>query len=331
MAMAKGFFEDKNVLVTGASGFLGGHLVEGLIGRKANVIGLVHDLKKNSYIKHQKLGDKITLVGSDILDLQRMIAVINKYDIDYIFHTAANAIVRSCSNDPIGCFQTNIMGTANVLEAARQYGRVQGIMCMESDKSYGSFDEKDLPYKETQAIKPRNVYEVSKASAGLVALSYYYNYNLPIFTIRAANLYGSGDMTLTRLVPGSILRILRNEQPILYSGVGNYIREFVYTKDASYFLIELMERIKETKGNVINVGSGQTFSVKDVMEKICGLMKTKQKPKIVEKEDTFKEIEKQYLDLKKLKKLLGSSFRITDFDKGLKETIDWYTKFHKES
>jgi CDP-glucose 4,6-dehydratase len=316
----------KPVLVTGASGFLGGHVVERLLARGAEVVGLVHDVHKDSYVKFQGLPVD-HMVNGDITSLEDMRRIISDYEIEYVFHLAADPIVRKCATDPLGCFETNIMGTAIPLEAARQVGTVKGMLCMESDKSYGSFDARDLPYREDQALKPSNVYEVSKACAGLVAKAYDSNYDLPTYTIRGANLYGPGDMNLSRLLPGSILRLLNGEQPVLYGGVGDYVREFIYVADAAEVICQLMEKIDDTRGHAINLGSGETFRVGDLMDQICDAVGGGLTPRVEEKGGAFKEIEKQWLDLTKLNSFVPQ-YDYVKMPDGLRMTVDWYRKFH---
>ena len=320
---------NRPVLVTGAAGFLGGHLVERLLSRGAEVIGLTHDIHKDSYAKFEDLPVNHWAQG-DITDLTSMNRIFADYEVEYLFHLAADPIVRKCSLDPLGCFQTNIMGTAVVLEAARQVGTVKGVLCMESDKSYGSFDAKDLPYKEDQALKPSNIYEVSKACSGLVAKAYDSNYDLPTFTIRGANLYGPGDMNLSRLIPGSVLRLLNNEKPVLYGGVANYIREFIYVADAAELCIQLMEKIDATRGQPINLGSGETFRVGDLMNRICETVGSDLRPEVIEKASSFKEIEAQWLDLTKLHGFIPD-YNCVDMSEGLRSTVDWYRRFHNST
>lgn len=318
------YLRNQSVLITGATGFLGGHLVESLLGRGASVVGLSHDVHRDSYISVENLPID-HMVRGDITDLRSIQRIIADYEIDYVFHLAADAIVRKCSLDPIGCFNTNIIGTATVLEACRQVGTVKGVLCMESDKSYGSFDVKDLPYQEDQALKPSNVYEVSKACAGYIAKAYDSNYNLPTFTVRGANLYGPGDMNTSRLIPGSVLRILNGEHPVLYGGVGDYIREFIYVGDAAEIICRLMEQIGDVRGMPFNLGSGSTHRVVGVIDQICQLMGTDLGPQIVEKSSTFKEIEQQYLDLTRLHTYV-KEFDYTPMPEGLHKTVEWYTK-----
>ncbi|MDC3315672.1 GDP-mannose 4,6-dehydratase [Candidatus Thioglobus sp.] len=316
----------KNVLITGISGFLAPHIAEKLLNLGANVIGSVHDNKKIDYGKITGLYEKITLAQADINDLTRLEEIVANYEIDYIFHCAANSIVRQCATNPVGCFQTNIIGTMNILEAARRVGGVKGIACMESDKSYGSFDPEDLPYKEGQAIKPTNVYEVSKACSGLIAEAYSNNYSLPVFTIRAANLYGPGDMNMSRLIPGSIMRLFHSESPVLYSGVAKYIREFLYVEDAAESLIKLMEKIDITKSNIFNLGSGEIHQIENIIKLMCEKIDSNINPVMINKSSLFKEIEQQYLDIEKVRKVL-TDYKTVDLDEGLNKTISWYKEY----
>lgn len=320
--------KNKKVLVTGMSGFFAPHIAKLLYNLGADIIGTIHDHKKKSYLETTKLNEKMTIVYVDINDLQRIEEIINNYDIEYIFHCAANAIISKCAINPIGCFKTNIIGTANILEASRKIGGIKGIVCMESDKSYGSFDEKDLPYREDQPIKPKNIYEVSKACSGLIAQSYINNYDLPIYTIRAANLYGPGDPNMSRIIPRSIIRLFNDEAPILYDGVANYIREFLYVEDAAKMIVGLMENIEVTKGETYNLGSGDIHKIKDVIKIICEKINPDIKPMIVKKDIFFKEIEKQYLDCNKIKNILPN-IKMTKLNGGLNKTILWYDE-HKE-
>jgi CDP-glucose 4,6-dehydratase len=318
-------WKKKNILITGMSGFLAPHIADKIVKLGGNVIGGIHDEKKTCYYRISGLGKLMTIVDLDIGDLQRIKEVITNYEINFIFHCAANSIVKNCVKNPIGAFSVNILGTANILEAARTIGNIEGIMCMESDKSYGSFEKNQLPYKETDGVKPKNVYEVSKACSGLIAETYSYNYNLPVFTVRAANLYGPGDMNTSRLIPGSILRSLNKEDPILYSGVAQYVREFLYVEDAADAIIKLMENINLTKSNIYNIGSGAIHSIEKVMKMLLLATPGQSKVRIVEKDALYKEIEEQYVDYSKMLSIVPN-FSPRNLEVGLKETVIWYKK-----
>lgn len=316
-------WKNKNVLITGMGGFLAPHIAKILLNSNANIVGCVHDLKRNSFCETEGIDKKISIAEVDINDIDRVKEVLANYEVNYIFHCAANSIVKSCVKDPVGAFKTNIIGTANILEAARLIGGIEGVMCMESDKSYGSFDKNDLPYLEDHPIKPVNVYEVSKACSGLIANAYSNNYGLPVFTVRAANLYGPGDNNLSRIIPGSILRILNGNSPFLYSGVASYVREFLYVEDASKAIIKLMENINLSKANVFNIGSNSIHRIDEMMDIIVSKFPDNIKVNIVEKDPLFREIEEQYVDYSKLMKIFPE-FAPRSIQDGLDPTIEWY-------
>jgi CDP-glucose 4,6-dehydratase len=322
-------WNNKNVLITGIYGFLAPHIAKNLISKGANIIGGYHDIKKYSFCSIDKIDKLITLADMDINNIDRVKEIISNYEIDFIFHCAAHSIVRTCVRNPVGAFSTNIMGTVNVLEAARQVGGVKGIMCMESDKSYGSFESNNLPYKETQGIKPTNVYEVSKACSGLITNAYSNNYDMPVFTVRAANLYGPGDMNISRLIPGTILRILGDKSPILYSGVADYIREFLHVEDAVIGMVGLMEQIDKSRSNIFNIGSSSIHTISDVMNIVLKSMNKEIEVQIIEKDPLFKEIKEQYVDYDKLQSIV-SNYSARTIEQGLVDTIEWYSNHYDQ-
>jgi CDP-glucose 4,6-dehydratase len=322
-------WNNKNVLITGIYGFFAPHIAKNLISKGANVVGSYHDIKKYSFCGIDGIDELITLAYMDINDIGRVKEIISNYEIDFIFHCAAHSIVRTCVKNPVGAFSTNIMGTVNVLEAARLVGGVKGIMCMESDKSYGSFDSNNLPYKETQGIKPTNVYEVSKACSGLITDAYSNNYDMPVFTVRAANLYGPGDMNMSRLIPGSILRVLGGKSPILYSGVADYIREFLHVEDAAMGVVGLMEQIDRSRSNIFNIGSSSVHTISEVMNIVLNSMNQELDVQIIEKDPLFKEIKEQYVDYSKLQSVV-SDYSARPIEEGLDDTIEWYSKHYDQ-
>jgi CDP-glucose 4,6-dehydratase len=255
-----------NVLVTGAAGFIGANLIDQLAKQGAKVFGLVHDRMQNGHALLREAGLFTTLAG-DVCDLRRMLEVIVDREIDLIYHLAAKSIVRNCRLDPLGCLATNVLGTATVLEAARQSERVQGILCAESDKSYGPGQ---VPYREDQALLPQAVYEASKACVSHVCAAYWHNYGLPVVTVRTANVYGERDPNRSRLVPNTICRLLAGQAPQITAGAAEFRREFVYVGDvcAAY------QRVLESGlwGEAFNIGSGECYTVSEAVEMIARVM-----------------------------------------------------------
>ena len=296
-----------NILVTGAAGFIGHHLCCAL-SSKNHVFGLYHDTPPRSVVWHP--------IRRDVTDRDAMLGVIVDREIDQVYHCAAKSIVRNCCRDPIGCLQVNVIGTASLLEACRLSKRVQGIMCMESDKSYGAGP---TPYKEGQALEPSGIYEASKACAGLVAKSYHDNFQLPVFTIRSANVYGPGDPNKSRLVPRTISRIKQGKQPQVTAGAENFLREFIYI----YNLLEAMISLMEVApwGEAINVGSGYTMTVPQLIACICDEMGISCQSESWEEPGDLLEIPSQSLCLDKLHRLIPDLTEPFSISEGIRKTV----------
>lgn len=321
-------YSNKTVLITGASGFLGGHLAEELLQRGARVIGLDHKAKEHSYLAYENLDSEITLCQGDITKLDSLLSIIREYRIEYIFHCAGRAILSDCSKHPVECFDANVMGTVNILDCARQCDHVKGIACMESYKLYGSLLKEDLPYNENQTIRPSNIYEVSKAASNYILKGYQQNYNIPVLAIRLANLYGPGDFNV-RIVPQSILKVLDNQPPEIYEEVQDYVREFLYVKDAASAICDLLTHVDTLSGETINLGSGSTYKIRDVITTILGILESNMEPKVIKKSLAYTEIDEQYLDIRKLKSLLPG-FEPKRIEAGLAETIKWYVQNYEQ-
>lgn len=307
-----------NILVTGAAGFLGMAMVKRLYDEgvpNRTVIGLLHD--RDPHLCHY-WSNQPWRQGS-VMDYPRMLELIVNDEIDQIYHCAAKPIVRNCNADPVGCFNVNVVGTATVLEAARQSGRVSGILCMESDKAFGTAP---LPYSESQALQPSGIYEASKACVSHLVRAYHHTYGTPVFGIKSANFYGPGDQQFSRLIPNTITRLLRGEKTQITTGAALFSREFIYVDDLVRFAVALMD--KRPWGRSINVGTGDTATVADVIKLICKLM---DKPFEVEdwpKPDTLKEIPCQVLDISGLCALVPEVRTSMSLREGLEKTIDWY-------
>jgi CDP-glucose 4,6-dehydratase len=308
----------KSVLVTGASGFIGAAVVETLIALGARVVSLV---RNDGYeYKTNSLEGSFVYRG-DVSDYNLMCEIISTNEIEYIFHLAANAIVRVAARDPMSTYRANVMGTVALLEAARNVGRCKKIVVASSDKAYGDHDV--LPYVETMALQPRNTYDTSKACTDLIARSYAHNYDMPIVVTRCSNVYGPGDPNQSRIIPNTIERINRGERPILYSDVSVMEREFIYIDDVVDACLRLALSDQKTNGQAYNVGGTGAHSVQSVVEEILLLMESTLTAEIVPREPVFKEILKQYIDATKLTEATGWKPQTT-LSTGLLKTIAWY-------
>ena len=168
--LRKSFWQDRRVLVTGCTGFLGSWLTTRLVEFGADVIGLRRDQVPYSQLVRSGLIRRITIVDGDISDYTLVERVLAEYEVDTIFHLAAQTIVGIANRAPLSTFETNIKGTWVLLEAARRNPTVNRIIVASSDKAYG--DHKTLPYQEDAPLQGRHPYDVSKTCADILAQAY---------------------------------------------------------------------------------------------------------------------------------------------------------------
>ena len=313
--------QGKNILITGATGFIGSSIARQFVDKGDNVVCL----SRSSGKTQSRIPKGATIVTGDVCDYNLMSDIISSKEIDYIFHMAANSIVRNSARDPMSTYRSNVMGTVALLEAARNVGRCKKIIVASSDKAYGDHDV--LPYVESMSLQPKNTYDTSKACADLISRSYAHNYNMPIVVTRCSNVYGPGDPNMSRIIPNTITRILRNERPVLYSDVAEMEREFIYIDDvvSAYELITLSDN--RTHGNAYNVGGTGVYTVSKIVDAILTEMKSNLTTTIVEREPIFKEIKRQFIDAKKISNDVGWSPKV-DLNKGLATTIEWYKSLY---
>jgi len=307
-----------NVLVTGANGFLGAALCNRLLEMNKTVVGLVRD---RNYKSRRDILDRISVVYGDLRDYDTVRYAVSKYEIDTIFHLGAITILKMATSDPKTCLQTNIMGTSNVLEAARECGHVSKIVVASSDKAYGNHEV--LPYVEDFCLLASDPYSTSKSCTDLISQSYAYTYGLDVSILRSGNIFGPGDLNKSRIIPGSILRILDGERPVIYKGVGSYKREFMYIDDVVEGYLYVQDR--GLKGEAYNIGGSGYQTIFETVHMVIEEMGVDIEPQIVGKD--FIEIKEQYLDAAKLKNLGWQCKH--DIRSGIRAAIPWYTEYHK--
>ncbi|MCP2520620.1 GDP-mannose 4,6-dehydratase [Candidatus Aminicenantes bacterium AC-708-M15] len=327
MVREDNFWKNKKVLITGISGFVGSHLAKELINKKANVIGLIRDYNPYSYLFFEEINNKIIEVRGSVTDLFLVQRVINEYEVDTVFHLAAQTIVGIANNSPLSTFESNIMGTWNVLEACRTSKTVQRVIIASSDKAYG--EQENLPYKETHPLNGLFPYDASKACADILARSYYKTYKLPVAVTRASNIYGEGDLNFSRIVPGTIRSIIYDEEPIIRSD-GKPIRDYIYVEDIIQGYLVLAEKLHEKNimGEAFNFGTNKPISVLDLVKLIIEISGKKNlKPKILN--IAKGEIYCQYLDSRKARERLGWENKYS-LENGLNKTYKWYEEYFEK-
>ena len=313
----------KNVLVTGATGLLGGHLVEELAKRNACAVAIVRDDIPNCYLKSGNLDRKIRMVRGNVEDYPLVERTMNEYEIEACFHLGAQTIVGTANRSPMSTFEANIKGTWNVLEAARNSSLVKATVVASTDKVYG--ESKNLPYLETHPLLASHPYGVSKACADMLASAYSKTYGLNVGVTRCGNIFGGGDLNFNRIIPGTIQSLLREQRPVIRSD-GKMVRDYVYVKDivdANLRLSEALLSGKE-KGEAFNFSYSKPNTVLEVVEAVQKAMGTALKPIVENKASN--EIPAQYLSAAKAQEKLG--WKPTwGLESGLKPTVEWYKKY----
>ncbi len=319
-------WKGKNVFVTGGNGFLGSWLVNDLVKKGANVTCLIRDSVVNSNLQLLGISDKINVVYGMLEDYYTVERGMNEFEAEVCFHVAAQAIVGIANKSPLPTFETNIKGTWNILEACRQLS-VKRTVVASSDKAYGEHEK--LPYKEDFSLNGLTPYEASKSCTDILARAYAKTYGMAVAVTRCGNIYGGGDLNLSRIVPGTIKSILNNERPIIRSD-GTPIRDYIYVLDAVAAYIALAEQLdrKEVAGEAFNFGTQEPISVLDLVKKIIATAGKKVEPQILNQAKN--ELQAQYLDWTKAKNVLGWKPK-HGLDDGLKETVEWYRKFFGDS
>lgn len=315
---------DKNIFVTGATGLVGAHLVERLLKFKPRqIICLVRSKDPESYFYSQHLDELVVLAYGDLKDKERIFEIMSKYEVNHVFHVAAQPIVPAAYLNPYNTLNVNIIGTVNVLEAARLLPNIESIIVASSDKAYGKVC---LKATEEQPLNADHPYDVSKSCADLIARTYFATYHLPVTVSRFGNIYGPGDLNMSRLVPGIMKAIINNEVLEIRSD-GLHRRDYIYVKDVVDGYICLAEKITIAQGQAFNFSSQLNFSVLGLIDMVSNILQKKVNYQIVNNQQN--EIFEQSLNCAKAGRVLGWQSQ-SNFENSIKETFSWYEKYFQK-
>ena len=323
MAKKSSFWNERPVLLTGASGLVGSWLVEDLLSQGAQVVCLVRDRVPDSRFFSDGLDKKVTVASGSLEDRNACERVINEYEPATVFHLGAQTIVQTANRSPLHTFRANIEGTWNLLEACRTHGKsVEQIIVASSDKAYG--EQKKLPYTEETPLQGKHPYDVSKSCVDLISQSYAATYSLPVAISRCGNFFGGGDLNFNRIVPGTIQSLLKNEPPVIRTD-GKFVRDYIYVKDAVSAYLTLAEKYKPALcGEAFNFSNEAQMTTLEMVSLISKLMKKNIAPNV--QNNASGEIRNQHLSAKKAHEALGwkAAYGI---EEGLAETIEWYSAY----
>ena len=313
--------KNKHILVTGADGFLGSHLVEELIKKGANVTALVMYNSFNSYGWLNNLKNKkLKIVMGDIRDPYFLKNKTKKVEI--IYNLAALISVPHSFNAPYSNISNNVLGTVNLLNLAVEK-KVKKFIQFSSSEIYGSATK--VPLLESFLPNPQSPYAASKVASDAITLSYYYSYSLPVTILRPFNTFGPRQSTRA-VIPGIISQLIRNQNKI-YLGSLSPTRDFNYTKDTISACVAALN-IK-VDGQVFNICSNFEISIKELVK--CFEKILNKKIFIVRRKERMRatkaEVNRLLGSNKKFKKQTNWKPKYIGkkgFLDALKETFDWY-------
>ena len=313
---------NKNVLVTGAAGFIGANFAEYFVNKHPDYKVIVLD--KLTYAGNldnlKKVMDKITFVQGDICDFDFVLDLFKKYDINGVIHFAAESHVDNSIKNPFVFTHTNVIGTHTLLEAAKQVwgeGSENKFVHISTDEVYGSLKE-DGYFTETSPIKPSSPYSASKASSDLIALAYKETFKMNVNVTNCSNNYGPYQHN-EKLIPHMIKLALNDEKLPVY-GEGLNIRDWLYVEDHCEAIDSVLHN--GVKGERYNIGG---HNEKRNIEIVKLILQRLNKPESL---ITFVEDRKGHdyryaIDPTKIHNELGWLPK-TKFEDGIVKTIDWY-------
>lgn len=311
----------KNVLITGADGFIGSHLTEMLYsqGYKVKALSQYNSFNNWGWLEKINCKEKIEILTGDIRDYNYCKSITKNTDI--IFHLAALIAIPFSYIAPDSYLETNVKGTLNICQASKE-NKISRLIHTSTSEVYGT--AKYVPIDESHPLQPQSPYSATKVAADALAMSFFHSFNLPLTIARPFNTYGPRQ-SARAVIPTIITQIASGKKKIKL-GDTSPTRDFNYVEDCCRALIMIAENNK-TIGETINIGSNSEISILNTLELIKELMSSdvsfindeeRSRPK---KSEVFR----LWCDNKKIQQLVGyePKFSIKD---GLKETIDWITK-----
>ncbi len=313
--------KSKKVLVTGGAGFIGSHLCERLLelGYKVKVFIRYNSRNSWGWLEESPYKDKMQIMAGDVRNFDSVKAAVK--DTQIVFHLAALVGIPYSYCSPDSYVETNIRGTVNILQAARELG-VKKVIHTSTSEIYGT--AKTIPIDEQHPINPQSPYAASKIAADLMALSFYRCFDLPVTIVRPFNTYGPRQ-SARAIIPTIITQILSGKK-IIKLGTLRPTRDFTYVKDIVNGFIKAADNPNSTS-EIINLGSNFEISVEALLKLISGIMETKVKviSDMERKRPSKSEVLRLWADNKKAQRMLNWKPQYS-LEEGLKETIDWFKR-----
>ena len=310
-------------LVTGGTGFGGSHLCSELLHRGAKVYVLDRVFPRNSYLELTGLASRVESIQGDVRDLDLLRVVIERYEIDAIFHLAAQPLAPMSNVLPYETLSINALGTFAVLEAMRTTKSAKTLVFASSGAHYGATTT-DKPIGEDDALcNAVNLYGPSKTAADVAVRSYANVYGMHAAVCRFMNTYGPGDTNFSRIVPRAVRSLLVGAAYDFGDRDDGSTRlDFLHIRDMTGAYISVAENMGVAKGEAFNFGRGTPVSTGEVARLTSRAFDGRDREPLFHGAPRAKPVVK-YLDIRKAKQLLGWEPR-TSLEDGLRETIEWY-------
>ncbi len=309
----------KKVLVTGAAGFIGSHLMQLCVEKGLALKALVRYNSKNQWgwLEDCDVKNDVEIITGDIRDYDSVSKAIK--GCDAVFHLAALIGIPYSYVSPLAYIKTNIEGTYNILEAAKEHD-LKEILITSTSETYGTAQY--VPINEQHPLVAQSPYAASKIAADQLALSYYRSFGLPVKVVRPFNTYGPRQ-SARAIIPTIIVQALSGQKQIKLGNL-NPTRDFTFVRDTAQAFWEIYQA-SDVLGQVLNVGWGQEISVADLVKEIgaltnCNIQAISQDQRMRVKES---EVERLCADSTKLQKFTHWKPQV-DLKSGLKETIHWF-------
>ncbi|MFA9371035.1 MAG: dTDP-glucose 4,6-dehydratase [Labilibaculum antarcticum] len=325
----------KNILITGGAGFIGSHVVRLFVNKYPNY--QIINLDALTYagnlenLKDIDTESNYTFIKGDITDLAFVSRLFKKFKFEGVLHLAAESHVDRSISDPLAFIMTNIVGTVNLLNVAKECWEndMEGkkFYHISTDEVYGSLG-KTGKFTEETSYDPRSPYSASKASSDHLVRAYFHTYKLPVVLSNCSNNYGANQFP-EKLIP-LVINNIKNSKPLPIYGKGDNIRDWLFVEDHALAIDSIYHDGKI--GETYNIGGNNEWSNLDLVKKLCDIMDHKlnretgsSRQLISFVKDRAGHDQRYAIDASKIEKELGWKPSI-QFEEGFEQTVDWYLK-----
>jgi len=311
--------KNKRVIVTGGAGFIGSHLVDGLIKENPEKITVMSNFfvgTKDNLVEAKKNFPNLDVVELDITNYEKAEEYMKNNPTDVVFNLAVIPIVTSLEK-PAWTFKTNVDMSATFCELARK-DYFKKLIQYSSSEVYGTAEY--VPMDEKHPMNPETPYAASKAATDYMALSYFRTFGVDVSLVRPFNNYGPRQSAtkFVGLIPGTIIKAIKNENVII-QGDGEQTRDYIYVGDTVDGTIKMAK--SSIKGKAVNIATGKEVSIKNIVLEI--LKHFDYKGEIEYKEARIGDVRRHLASVKLAKELLDFEAK-TSLEEGMKKTVDWY-------